>query len=487
MSEDGDGRQITRRNVLRTTGAGAAGATVGLGAVETTAAMPVDSERNEEGEFAFSSQKYIDTRRSGGEPTVDMHPDGTLLYSAHAGTTLLDRTEVVDIDSTAYVQNYTGQAYFWWSDDLGETWNFVDRTVPPEGVPGSGFSDPEYAVDMAGNVYISEMNLVNVAVSKSYDSGRSYELQNLFGQVMEDRPWMGADERNVLYMAGFAQGGGSFPNDPAGHRGMHLWKSKDGGETFVNAAKMTNPGAIGELEVDKNTGTVYQVHSVQTDCPGNPHCIRKLIMGAFRGARQDDFSRELNTIVEGVDIFSVWPSIDIDPEGNLYITWTEGSDSERPAGIYFASSTDGGRTWSTPVRVDGSSKTDIWSWITVGDKGRVAISWLRASKKLPDHDPGTSGDYVWRVMAAGTLNGHKRNPSFERTIATESHVHEGSICMGGTNCVVEGKDRRMGDFFTLDIDNTGRVWIGYPDTRQGGVVSLPGFVRQTDGPRFLIR
>lgn len=73
----------------------------------------------------FGQQKYIDTRRAGGEPTVDMHPDGTLLYGAHAGTTHFYAPEAADQDSTAFVNNYEGQTYYWWSDDLGDTWHFV--------------------------------------------------------------------------------------------------------------------------------------------------------------------------------------------------------------------------------------------------------------------------------------------------------------------------------------------------------------------------
>src|SRR4028119_627588 len=35
----------------------------------------------------FAPQKYIDMTRAGGEPTVEQHPDGTLMYGSHAGAT----------------------------------------------------------------------------------------------------------------------------------------------------------------------------------------------------------------------------------------------------------------------------------------------------------------------------------------------------------------------------------------------------------------
>jgi len=62
--------------------------------------------------------------------------------------------------------------------------------------------------------------------------------------------------------------------------------------------------------------------------------------------------------------------------------------------------------------------------------------------------------------------------------------HIGTICMGGTICQAEAVDRRLGDYFTIDVDTTGALVAAYSDTRQGGAVSLPAFLRQTGGPKF---
>jgi hypothetical protein len=64
-------------------------------------------------------------------------------------------------------------------------------------------------------------------------------------------------------------------------------------------------------------------------------------------------------------------------------------------------------------------------------------------------------------------------------------MHRGTICQGGTVFQAEGIDRRLGDFFTIEVDNTGRMWGGYSDTRQGGAVALPAFVRQNGGPTLV--
>ena len=63
--------------------------------------------------------------------------------------------------------------------------------------------------------------------------------------------------------------------------------------------------------------------------------------------------------------------------------------------------------------------------------------------------------------------------------------HVGTVCMGGTTCQAMLIDRRLGDYFTIDIDTTGALVAAYSDTRQGGAVSLPAFLRQTGGTSFL--
>jgi hypothetical protein len=42
----------------------------------------------------------------------------------------------------------------------------------------------------------------------------------------------------------------------------------------------------------------------------------------------------------------------------------------------------------------------------------------------------------------------------------------------------------LGDYFTIDIDWSGRLVAAYSDTRQGGSVALPAFFRQTGGTSF---
>ena len=430
----------------------------------------------------FTTPSYVDTSRAGGEPSVFALPNGRLLYGAHAGTTHFYSLEADDPNSSAFVENYRGQTYYWYSDDRGKTWNFVDRTLPPDGVANSGFSDPDFAIDSAGNIYISEINLLNVAVSKSTDQGESYELQNFFGMTMTDRQWKAAGPENVLFMVGNAFAGGTFPSDPAGHLGHMIYRSTDGGKTFSPGVQ--DGDGLGDIVFDQRNKTLYEAY----------YDDGLLQIAAFRNALADDpevaLTPELFPIAEGVAMLSHWPAIDVDSRGNVYIVWDESGDGARKAGVWYSYSRDRGVTWAPATRVDRTSATDIWPWIAVGDPGRVAISWFGNDNKLPAHDAEqASEDDPWNVYVAQTLKGlgcgkSKTTPGFRVKKATPEPFHVGTVCMGGTICQAQAIDRRLGDYFTIDIDNKGRVAAAYSDTRQGGAVALPAFFRQSGGPSF---
>jgi LPXTG-motif cell wall-anchored protein len=432
-------------------------------------------------QLTFDAPSYVDRTRAGGEPLVATYPNGRLLYSAHAGTTHFFTPEAPNAGTGAFVENYTGQTYMWTSDDNGKTWTYRPRIVPGQGAPASGFSDPEIAIDSKGNVFFSEINLVNVAVSKSTDKASTFTLQNFGGAILTDRQWMEADRPDELYFVANGQPGGTGvpPGVVSGH---YISKSTDGGKTFTaSVADATGGQGLGDIRVDKRTGTVYEAHY-----DGN-----KLSIAAFRRARTGDLkATDTNVVAEGVRMLAHWPAFDLDPSGNLYATWDESGKGDRDAGIYYSRSTDGGRTWAAPVRVNTNDHTAIWPWIGVGDNGRVGIAWLEADKKLPNQDAQTAGTYGWRVVAAVTTTGlgcaASRTPSFSVAVATKDPVHTGTVCQGGTTCQAQLIDRRLGDYFSVDVDGTGRLYAGYSDTRVPGAVSLPAFVRQRGGPSLLV-
>jgi len=194
-------------------------------------------------------------------------------------------------------------------------------------------------------------------------------------------------------------------------------------------------------------------------------------------------------VAAGTDLASHWPAIDVDADGNVYIVWDENGGGERDAGVWYSYSTDGARTWASPTRVDPDDRTDLWPWVAAGAPGRVAIAWFGNDNRLPDNDPERAGpNDAWNVYVAQTLTGlgcrGTASPGFRATRATPEPFHTGTVCTGGTICQAELIDRRLGDYFVIDITWDGKLVAAYSDTRQGGAVALPAFFKQTDGTSF---
>ncbi len=441
-------------------------------------------------------QDYIDLGRAGGEPLIRRHPDGHLLWGSHAGTTHFYSPAAPSPTTGAFVENYVGQTYYYVTEAESnyQHWEFVPRlgAGPSDvalvaGVPASGFSDPEFAIDSAGNVYISEINLANIAVSKSTDGGRSYGLQNVLAFTVSDRQWMAADREDELYMAASGFGGGPVPGDPVGNLGHFIAKSTDGGITF-NAPYTIDP-IVGDIQIDKQRGILYSLHVANGE----------LSMARFPNIREEDsdFTVDIVPIAVPAGIpnaqRTIGPTFAIDDAGNLYATWPEGGNV-RPRGIYYAYSTDQGQSWSSPQRVDDAPEDKIWPWIAVGAPGQVAVAWLQTNAVTTSDTPGEvdAADKPWHVMLAHTSSGlgcgdasaAERRAAFRVTQATDEAPHIGTVCQGGTLCQAQLIDRRLGDYFGMEVAADGTVHIAMSDTRQGGGVALPLHIRQIDGPRL---
>jgi hypothetical protein len=112
------------------------------------------------------------------------------------------------------------------------------------------------------------------------------------------------------------------------------------------------------------------------------------------------------------------------------------------------------------------------------------VIWYQ-SNKIVDID---CQDSDITIGEAQILNALSASPTIDSVNASKRRIHASSVCQGGTACVAENKDRRLGDFFTNSIDSRGCVMIASgdttqtdPDTGQQFAYSLPIFMQQTSG------
>jgi hypothetical protein len=135
-----------------------------------------------------------------------------------------------------------------------------------------------------------------------------------------------------------------------------------------------------------------------------------------------------------------------------------------------------------------------------GDDGRAAVIWYQTLKGEPDK---------FYAYAAYTTNAHGTTvrcsdgskkfipPQFSVANASGRPIHKGKICLDGTACNAsasfEGGDRRLGDFFTVNFDHKGNIYIASGDTMIGNPLGGPNpighpiFMRQSSGEQLLVK
>ncbi|MGH2756988.1 MAG: hypothetical protein ACRDI3_04290, partial [Actinomycetota bacterium] len=139
----------------------------------------------------FGKKTYIDTARAGGEPVSQVAQDGSIIVSAHAGTTHVFKDPGAAPGAGDFGRYYN-QTLNWRSADGGKTWDYIGLFGAPEGphtATSTGFSDPDLTMDAGGRIYNTEIDLANVAVFSSSDDGQSWPRGNPIA-ASGDRPWL---------------------------------------------------------------------------------------------------------------------------------------------------------------------------------------------------------------------------------------------------------------------------------------------------------
>ena len=449
----------------------------------------------------FTSGVYVDQQLAGGEPTIMADPlHGTLIYTAHEGTTHLYRDGIVSSPwgNFDFVANYCNQVSVWTSRDGGANW-FRDRylgTQCPTNPAYTGFSDPDLTQDAGGRVYNTGIDLANDSLFSSIDGGVTWD-RGTPNCHDGDRPWLAGGKANQVFM-------GTDTLEGPGSLGHEVFVSNDGGLTcsatgIADSGSLADGGswtAFGKLQYDRLNGSLVEPAMFQHGDGSFGVGISTLTAGGSTFTPHE--------ALRGTSMYAHWPAIAIDAAGAVYLVWdtddrqagtTGGCNGARtPAAnsIMLVSTTDLGKSWSAPVTVAHTDGVRVfWPWIAAGDAGNVSVVWYQteAQDKLPDLDCQTGHIHVFESSLTGA-SGH--NPQGSAVDAVGTAVHVGWVCQGGTTCVATGQDRRLGDYFTNALSADGCVLIATGDTRlrdplTGGPLptARPLFIRQNGGPRLI--
>jgi len=349
----------------------------------------------------------------------------------------------------------------WISKDHGETWETHDY-----GRNALGSGDSFTAIAKDGTIYYTDLYLWSSTIDTSKDGGDTW-IRNPLATVTRvgDRQWLdmgptvgtlpGAQSETLYLIYNDIPQGLVIQRSQWTNRGL-LWTM---GNNRLPVS--TSVGSRDHFCVDKVDGTVYLPNK-----EGNNIAIYVSDDGA------DSFTR-YEVLTTDEDVQNIFIASDVDMDGNVYLTW---SNQEN---VYMAVSTDKGADWNIQ-QVTDTNGTRVFPWITVGEPGRVALTWYETTEELNlSSDEKEKAD--WGVNAAITEDALSDNTSFVITPIMD-YVHTGSIRTTGTG---GDSDRDLGDFFTCDVDQYGRLIVTFGMDGDDGVMARQSVVmysHQLEGP-----
>ncbi len=296
---------------------------------------------------------------------------------------------------------------YYFSQDGGQTWMRGDLVSNQNGVYG----DPCLITDTAGNFYYFHLSnppqgsWIDRIVCQRYNlatgmwNDGSYTGKN--GTKVQDKPWVVVDSvTNTLYVT-WTQFDVYNSNDTTKHSNIHFSKSTDMGDTW---------------------STPIRINEVSGDCLDNDNTVEGAVPAigpngeiyvAWSGPVGIVFDRSLDggqTWLDN-DIFisdqpGGWtydvPGIyrcnglpitccDISNSpyrGTIYVNWTDQRNGPDDTDVWLSKSTDGGNTWSTPLRVndDAPGRQQFFSWMTVdGANGDIYIIFYDRRNYIDNH------------------------------------------------------------------------------------------------------
>jgi hypothetical protein len=280
------------------------------------------------------------------------------------------------------------------SSDGGKT--FVDRG----GISGQQSGDAVLAVDRTGNFYYAMLATDAaghscIGVSKSTDGGVTFgapvnasTTANGPDPLFQDKEWLTVDNTGGTFDGNLYVVWTRFTQTTSQ---IMCVRSTDRGATWSAPLGLSPAADVqGAMPAVGPHGEVYvawfdgAVPGIQLRCsvdggvtftnpvPGNnPVQTINPIPGTMTGnIRADNF-----------------PSIAVDPSsGNVYVAYPSRSGADQ-ANVFLTNSTDGGKTWSAPLRVnDDTTTTDQWMpSVAVASNGVVGVMFYDR-RRDPAHD-----------------------------------------------------------------------------------------------------
>ena len=275
---------------------------------------------------------------------------------------------------------YVNQGYYVTTNG-GNTWYGSD-SLP--GIPAGYYrSDPVVAFDYYGNMYFNTLEYSasagDLVTLKSTDNGLTWPIKVAVPNpgIDEDKNWIAIDVNpaspyfNYIYTA-YTE----FQSTDSNYRRLEFSRSTDGGMTF--SAPINMSGTAGylhqgvNLAVAPNGDVVAAYTHYPTSTLTTSHVtFAKSTDGGLTWTQQFVVSNIYDirgNLIKGGNTIRVnsFPYIAVDHSfgprrGWIYITYAARPATGQPPDVYLVKSTDGGTTWSSPIKVNSEpANRDQW-------------------------------------------------------------------------------------------------------------------------------
>jgi hypothetical protein len=302
------------------------------------------------------------------------------------------------------------QAGYGYTTDGGATWTF-----PGAIDPGVFRSDPVLDADADGNFYYNSLTVDAYPnyndfwcdVYTSTDGGATWSA-GVFAQG-GDKQWQTVDQtdgvgRGNIYAAW---------NQSFSICSGHFTRSTDGGQSFEDCSSSPGNPYWGTLAVGPN-GEVY--------LSGVGFYLNKSVT-AQDPNQSVTWAPSTYIDLGGSVVYSAGPNpgglcgqawVAADQSsgasrGTVYLLCSVDPSGPDPCDVMFARSTDGGQTFSAPIRVNDDTGTDAWQWfgtMSVAPNGRIDVIWLDTRADPGGYDSelyysySTDGGQTWSADVA---------------------------------------------------------------------------------------
>jgi hypothetical protein len=376
----------------------------------------------------------------------------------------------------------------------GDSGNYFGRTADWKNFslisitdPVIGGGDCDIKIGPTGILYEADLQLFGSALRRSFDEGQTWGTADYYEEpIEEDRQWLAPDPHNskVVYfvyhdltleaevMAKSLDGGVTYP--------IHSIVSTDpalGTDTFPNTFS-------GPIVVDpSDSSRVYVAYGISNlqrnlDPAFAPFGLPLQVVVGVSDDGGLTWTDHVAMTSSGDSVLgNLFPWITVDQAGNVY-TGAAGhivnADGSAKNGMFIASSTDHGTTWTNPIHV-GTSTTGagVFPTVAAGKAGVLDVAWIQSDRE-DFSDPAS----VWSVRFAQSRNATSPTPTFTETVGPL--VRHGAVCVLGIVC--KG-NRNLLDFLGLELDAFGYAHIAVAST-EGSSDGSPHVLywRQDAGP-----